>query len=125
VRLLLDTHVVLWWLAGDPQMSEDARVTVSAPDTDVMASAVSVWEIAVKRALGKLEAPPAVFAQLAEEGFRELPITWPHAILAGDLPPHHRDPFDRMLVAQAELEGLTVVTRDERIGRYGVPTLAA
>ena len=88
-------------------------------------SAASVWEIAIKRALGKLDIPKDFLAALGETGFDPLPVTWEHGLLAGSLPAHHQDPFDRMLVAQAQLEGLTVVTRDPSFGHYAVPVLAA
>ena len=89
----------------------------------VLVSAASVWEIAVKRALGKLAAPDDLLAEVRADGFTELPITADHAMRAGGLPPHHRDPFDRMLVAQAEIDSHTIVTGDQMIARYAVATL--
>ncbi len=86
-------------------------------------SAASIWEIAIKRAQGKLDAPANLLDTMEQRGFVELPVLSRHALLAGALPPHHGDPFDRMIVAQAQSEGLTVVTRDERIAAYGVPVL--
>ncbi len=86
-------------------------------------SSASVWEIAIKRSSGKLKAPDNLLGKIAEARFEELAMSFGHAILAGSLPPHHGDPFDRMIVAQAQSEGLTVVTRDERIAAYGVPVL--
>ena len=125
MSLLLDTHVLLWWLAADPALSSAASEAISDPDTEVRVSAVSGWEISIKRALGKLEAPGDLEAMLERHGFVPLVIDVRHAVLAGDLPRHHDDPFDRMLVAQARLEELTIVSRDERLGRYGVPIIQA
>ena len=125
VELLLDTHALLWWLADDPQLSADARTAIADPDSVVAVSAASAWEIAIKSAAGKLRAPAELEQQLQRERFVPLPIRLPHALRAGALPPHHADPFDRMLVAQAELEGLTLVTRDPALRSYGIETLAA
>ena len=93
------------------------------PDVSLFYSAASIWEIAIKRAQGKLNAPEDLLDTMEQRGFIELPVLSGHAIVAGALPPHHRDPFDRMIVAQAQSEGLTVVTRDERIAAYDVPVL--
>jgi PIN domain nuclease of toxin-antitoxin system len=125
VTLLLDTHALLWWLADDPQLTDGARAAIASPRSSVMVSAATAWEIAIKRALGKLSSPADLEAQIRENRFDPLPITVAHALAAGALPRHHQDPFDRMLVAQAMAEGLTIVTRDPRIELYGVPTLAA
>ena len=124
MRLLLDTHVLLWWLADDPALSKQAR-TLIANEPEVFASAASAWEIAVKRALGKLEAPEDLESALEASGIQRLPIDFEHATVAGGLPRHHDDPFDRMLVAQAQREGLTLLTSDVRISRYAVPVLSA
>lgn len=123
-RLLLDTQAVLLALADDPNLSPPARSAIADPANDVFVSAVSVWEIAIKRALGKLRAPVGIAALVEESGFQELVVTSFHAEQAGDLPMHHRDPFDRMLVAQAQSEGLSIVTSDRRIPLYGVRTLS-
>jgi PIN domain nuclease of toxin-antitoxin system len=125
VRLLLDTHALLWWLANDPSLSEPARDAIRAPDTEVSVSAASAWEIAIKKALGKLDAPDDLDAQLERHAFGCLPITVAHALGAGALPHHHYDPFDRMLIAQARAENLVLVTRDARMALYGIPTLPA
>lgn len=125
MRLLLDTHVLLWWLSNDPTLGEEADAAIRDGASFVAVSAASAWEISIKRAIGRLEALPDLEAQLERHRFSPLPVTVPHALRAGDLPPLHADPFDRMLVAQAELEELTIVTRDEHIPRYGVGTLAA
>ena len=125
MRLLLDTHALLWWLADDPALSEPALAAIRTPETEVAVSAASAWEIAIKKALGKLDAPDDLLAQLEHHRFGCLAITAAHALLAGALPPHHHDPFDRMLVAQARAENLVLVTRDSRLALYGVPTLPA
>jgi PIN domain nuclease of toxin-antitoxin system len=125
VRLLLDTHALLWWLSDDPSLSEVARAAIATPDADVAVSAASAWEISIKSGLGKLTAPDDLEAQLVRHQFTPLAISPAHALVAGSLPRHHDDPFDRMLIAQARLEGMTLVTRDARIGRYGVATVPA
>lgn len=124
-RLLLDTHAFLWWLADDPRLGEKARALIADPANEVFVSAASGWEAAIKAALGKLELPGPLDAAVEEEGFTHMPITFFHGEQAGSLPPHHRDPFDRMLVAQAQAEGLTVVTADPHIAVYGIRTLDA
>jgi PIN domain nuclease of toxin-antitoxin system len=124
VKLLLDTNVLIWWLADDPSLSQAAREAISGADR-VAVSAASAWEIAIKRALGKLEAPDDLETELDREGFERLSISVAHALRGGALPLHHTDPFDRLLVAQAELDGLTLVTRDERLAAYGVAVLPA
>jgi PIN domain nuclease of toxin-antitoxin system len=123
VRLLLDTHVVIWWLADAPTLSEETKALI-ADEPEVYVSAATVWEIAVKQAIGKLKEPADLPERVRESEFRELPITAVHAIAAGRLPLIHRDPFDRMLVAQARSENMTLVTHDETIQRYEVPVLA-
>jgi PIN domain nuclease of toxin-antitoxin system len=125
VRLLLDTHALIWF-TGDPDvLRPEARDAIVGADT-VVVSAASIWEISTKAALGKLTPPvDDIAGELAEWGFELLSITAQHAWAIGSLPPHHRDPFDRMLVTQAQLEGLTIVTRDSQIARYQVAVLAA
>ena len=124
-RLLLDTHVVLWALTEPAKLTQPARSALEDAQNEVLVSVVSAWEIAIKRALGKLEAPDDLEAAIRMQGFEPLLMTFHHAEQAGSLPPHHRDPFDRMLIAQAQAEGLVVVTRGPDIPRYGVRTLAA
>lgn len=123
MRLLLDTRVLLWWLADDPDLGEEARAGVSDSNSAVYVSAATVWEISLKRALGKLEAPSDLSRQIELNRFEPLSMTAAHAHAAGALPRHHDDPFDRMLVAQAMIEDMALLTRDSRMGLYGVGVL--
>ncbi|HKT01427.1 MAG TPA: type II toxin-antitoxin system VapC family toxin [Rugosimonospora sp.] len=123
MSLLLDTHVALWGLAGDRALTEEFLDRLRH-DPDIYLSPVTIWEITIKQALGKLAGPADLAERVGDMGFRALPITNSHAALAGRLPPHHRDPFDRMLVAQATIEGLTLATRDPEVRKYEVETLA-
>ena len=123
--LLLDAHAVLWWLADDPTLDAAARSAIRDPTNDVLVSAASIWEIEIKRALGKLIAPSGLVAAVQETGFDVLPITGPDAERAGMLPAYHRDPFDRMLVAQADRVGAIVVSRDAAFLAYGIDVLSA
>ena len=122
MTLLLDTHVALWAITADAALGEEFLDRLRH-DPDIYLSPVSLWEITIKQALGKLAGPADLAEQVRDMGFRELPVTHAHAIAAGRLPPHHRDPFDRMLVAQAGAEGLTLVSRDESIALYDVDIL--
>jgi PIN domain nuclease of toxin-antitoxin system len=122
--LLLDTHVVLWWLADDPELPDDIKERLDH-EPDVRVSAATIWEIAIKQALGKIAAPEDLPERIRDTGFRELPVGLAHAMAAGRLPLIHRNPFDRMLVAQARCEGLTLVTRDPHCLQYEVATLRA
>ena len=124
-RLLLDTHVFLWWLADHPRLGAQAKAAIADMANPVFISAASGWEIAIKRQLGKLSAPDNLDAAVEAAGFDHLPITFFHGEQAGLLPGHHRDPFDRMLVAQAQAEGLVIVTADPKIVLYGIRTLTA
>lgn len=123
MRLLLDTHAFLWWDSEDAKLPEILRSAIESATNTVYVSAVTVWEIAIKRASGKLVYGQGVGRAIREHGFEALPITVEHAEWAGSLPQLHRDPFDRLLVAQAQLEGLVLVTVDEQILRYQVPHL--
>jgi PIN domain nuclease of toxin-antitoxin system len=124
VRLLLDTHALLWWLA-DEGLTAGAREAIADPANLVAVSAASAWEISIKKALGKLTAPDDLEEQVRAGGLTPLPISIAHGLAAGQLPRHHEDPFDRMLIAQALAEQLTIVTRDERFADYGVALLPA
>jgi PIN domain nuclease of toxin-antitoxin system len=123
MKLLLDTHAFLWWDSNDTQLPTALHSAIASPSNEVFVSAVTVWEIAIKRALGKLIFGRALGKAMEGHGFRPMPITVEHAEWAGTLPQVHRDPFDRLLVAQAQLEGLVLVTVDEQILRYQVPHL--
>ena len=125
MQLLLDTHALLWWLSDDARLGPEARVRIGAADTAVFVSAATAWEIAIKRAAGKIEAAWDIRAEVEEEGFLELSIDLQHAVAAAELPKHHGDPFDRMLVAQARSEGMWIVTCDAAIQRYDVPWIDA
>jgi len=125
MRLLLDAHALLWWLADDPSLDRSARGLIADPTNEVIVSAVTVWEIAIKRAIGKLSAPDGLAAVLERSGFIEAPVTAADAERAGGLEAIHRDPFDRMLVAQAVRLRAVVVTRDSVFSRYGTETVLA
>lgn len=125
MRLLLDTNALLWWLFDLPQLGQAARREIAAPDAEVVVSAVSAIEIGIKRAIGKLQAPDDVEQRISSDGFAMLPITMRHGLSAGELPPRHKDPFDRLLVAQARCEGLVLVTADRKLDDYDVAVLPA
>ena len=121
MRFLLDTHLLLWTAEGSPRLSKHARSLISDPSSEIVFSTVSIWEMAIKNASGKADfsAHPAVVrSELINAGFVELTITSAHAIAVGKLPDFHKDPFDRMLVAQAEVEGFTLLTADRNLARY-------
>jgi PIN domain nuclease of toxin-antitoxin system len=123
VKVLLDTHVLLWWLDGGSKLSRRARNVIQNQETTVLVSAVSAWEIAIKSEGGKLEAGPLLAdfrGELEREGFAELPISSHHAIRAGLLKGPHRDPFDRMLIAQAHAENVPMISKDRLFDDYGV-----
>jgi PIN domain nuclease of toxin-antitoxin system len=122
VRLLLDTHVFLWWRADDRRLRATVRKAIAEAEI-VFVSAASAWEAAIKVALGRLHIPDTLEAGVIDSGFEKLPINFSHAEAAARLPPHHLDPFDRMLIAQAGAEGLTLVTHDRRLHPYDVEIL--
>jgi PIN domain nuclease of toxin-antitoxin system len=124
LRLLLDTHTLIWWAHNRP-IARDADLAIRAFENTVIVSAASIWEAEIKIQIGKLELEVDLSAGSTEHGFEPLAITFDHAAAAGRLPPHHGDPFDRMLVAQAQLEGLTIVTRDPVFDNYAVAVLRA
>jgi len=125
MNLLLDTHVLLWWLDDTPTLRRKAGNAISEGKNLVFISTVVIWEIRIKQALGKLEIPADFRAVLQDQPFSALNITAEHAHAIGDLPGYHRDPFDRMLVAQAAVENLTLVTRDTHLKKYGIKVLEA
>jgi len=124
VRLLLDSHAFFWWLADDPNLKTKARQAITDPTSVVHVSAATVWELSIKAALGKLDLDGAdLVEELEANDFVELPMTARHSLGAAALPRHHNDPFDRMLIAQARIEGLTIVTRDPAFRAYEVALL--
>jgi PIN domain nuclease of toxin-antitoxin system len=125
VNLLLDTYALLWWLDDNPTLSAEARAAIADGRNTAFVSAASIWEIRIKQGLGKLKLPNNFRKVLDGQPFENLPITTEHAHRVATLPAHHRDPFDRMLVAQAMTERLTIVTRDPEIPRYRVRNLRA
>ena len=120
MRLLVDTHAVLWWLGNDSRLPAAARSLIAEPENELLVSIASLWEIAIKRKLGKLEVRDDLPEVILREGFRWLPISPAHAWAVRDLDLHHRDPFDRVLVAQATLEGVPVISTDARLTAYGI-----
>jgi PIN domain nuclease of toxin-antitoxin system len=118
---LLDTHVLLWFLGEPDRLSETTRSLIENRGNRMLVSAATAWEIAIKRALGRLDCPANLEEILADQHFESLSISIAHALEVASLPLHHGDPFDRMLVAQAKLEGATIVTTDARLAEYGVP----
>lgn len=119
-RFLLDTHVLLWWLDGSPELGPHCKDLIADQRNQVYVSAATTWEISIKKAIGKLEAPDDIDSIVEDEGFSKLPISLYHGQLAGSLPMLHRDPFDRMLIAQAQAEGLILMTTDSNIGQYNL-----
>ncbi len=125
MRLLLDTHALVWWISDVSRLTENAHAAIADPHNDIFVSAITAWEITVKRAKGHLTAPDNLSSVIEEKGFEHRPLTFFHTGQAGLLPMHHRDPFDRLLIAQAQAEGLILMTRDRHIRRYGIRTLTA
>jgi PIN domain nuclease of toxin-antitoxin system len=127
MRVLLDSHTLLWWLTGDPRLSRRALEVIEQTANSISVSAASVWEIAIKAAKGKLRLPPGAEERIRDEmasaGFVELPVTWDHAFAVRSLNAQHLDPFDRLLIAQSRIEGLAIVTNDQLLRRYHVDCL--
>lgn len=127
MKLLLDTHTLLWWWINDAQLSPKAKRAITSETNEILVSAASAWEIAIKSRLGKLTIGPMALARFAElttaDGFHHLPMSWQHCVHAGGLPLDHRDPFDRMLAAQSALEGASLVTKDEAFAAFGTRVL--
>ena len=125
MNLLLDTCVLLWWLDNPTLLSEQALTAIKEPENKIIVSVVSAWEIAIKKALGKLESPANLKEMITDSEFELILIDYEHVWQVKDLPPHHKDPFDRLLVAQATVESLTLVTRDPKLKPYNIPILKA
>lgn len=123
--LLLDAHALLWWLNGESTLSAVARAAIAEPANDTLVSAATVWELAIKQGLGKLRIDADLLAEIDRAGFTGLPVTMEDGNLAGGLPPHHKDPFDRMLVAQALRLDALIVTRDRAFSAYDINLIAA
>jgi PIN domain nuclease of toxin-antitoxin system len=123
VILLIDAHTLLWWLADDPQLDAAARRSIADAANDVLVSSATVWEIEIKRVAGRLRAPVQLLDAIRETGMETLPITALDAVTAAGLPMHHGDPFDRMLVAQAQRLNALVVSRDHSLHAYKVDVL--
>jgi PIN domain nuclease of toxin-antitoxin system len=123
MNLLLDTHILLWWLDDHPALSGALKSQIASRKNLVFLSAAVVWEIRIKEAIGKLDIPPDFQTILDRQHFEKLPIKVEHAHALKDLAPHHRDPFDRMLIAQAVTEGLTIATHDPMFEKYSIPLL--
>lgn len=124
-RLLLDTHVLLWWLVDDPRLGGQVREHIADGRNEIYVSAASSWEIAIKRRTGKLVAPDDIDGIVEQERFLKLPISLYHGEAAGQLQDYHKDPFDRMLIAQAQAEGLTLVSADKKLSLYPVALMGA
>ena len=124
MRFLVDTHALLWALGEPSALSPMARDAIADPSNLIMASSASLWECAIKASIGKLELPEDFFESVPEAGYEVLPIGIPHLNAYRTLPMHHRDPFDRMLVAQARAEALTLISRDPEIAKYDIEILA-
>jgi PIN domain nuclease of toxin-antitoxin system len=124
-RVLLDTHVLLWWLNGDKALGCDAISLISDSDNEIFVSAATTWDISIKRKKGLLLAPENLDSVIEKAGFSKLPISIFHGEQAGILPLHHADPFDRMLIAQAQAEGLQLMTKDSQFPAYGISLINA
>ena len=125
MRLLLDTHILLWWLDDDPRLTATLRQAILDGSNEILVSSITVAEIEIKKAHGKLDVPRELLTLLDEAGFRTLPLSAAHAQRLRELPPHHADPFDRMLVAQAIVEGVPLATADVRLSAYEVELFAS
>lgn len=125
MKFLLDTHLLLWWLANSPLLPAQARQWIGDPNNTIFISAVSLWEIWLKSSIGKLRVPAGFARKLAAEPFEELPLRAEHTPAVATLEWHHRDPFDRMLIAQASTENLVLLTADKELAAYGQSVLVA
>lgn len=124
-RILIDTHVLLWWLAGSNSLGKEAYKLIEEPRNSIYVSAASFWEIAIKQQKGLLQVPDNLDSIILEEGFLPLPIKLSHGAVAGKLPLFHKDPFDRMLVAQANLENMKLMSKDGQLSQYDVRMISA
>lgn len=124
MRFLLDTHILLWWLGDDQRLSVEVREIIGNPENFIFVSAATVWEMSIKKSLGKLSVPSDLLEKLKENNFEVLNITAVHGLKVEDLPHHHKDPFDRMLIAQTLVEGLTLISGDTKFKLYDVPLLS-
>lgn len=120
MKFLLDTHTLIWWLTNDATLSEKARKVIANPDNLIFVSAASAWEIAIKKQIGKLNAPDDLEAQIEQKDFQQLPINISHAAYIEKLPLHHNDPFDRIIIAQAICEKMKIITRDKKFVAYQI-----
>jgi len=129
VNVLLDTHVLIWWIENSRRLGWRTKAMIQDNNTTIWISAVAIWEISIKAAIDRLDVQPGFVDELPQEmelsGFRPLPVTFEHAFGVRHLPLHHADPFDRMLVAQAQCERLTILTTDPKLRMYDIPTVDA
>ena len=125
MKYLLDTHVLIWWFVNDPTLSNEARQIIANGTNLIYVSSASAWEIVIKKALGKLKAPNNFEHELLRHKFASLPISISHALMVENLPNYHQDPFDRILVSQATVEKMSLITRDEKVKRYDITVVAA
>ncbi len=123
MRFLLDTHILLWWLGDVQKLSAQIRGVISSPENVIFVSTATVWEMSIKKSLGKLSVPNNLLEKLKDNNFTILNITAEHGLRVTDLPLHHKDPFDRMLIAQSLIESLTIITLDTKFPLYDVPLL--
>lgn len=123
MRLLVDSHILIWAAGGKASLPQRYKAALSAPDTEAYISAASVWEVGIKRLTGKFDVPEDLFERALMAGYQSLDVTWVHARAVETLPLTHKDPFDRLLIAQAQCEGLTLATVDAQIAKYDVPIL--
>ncbi len=125
MRFLLDTHILLWWLEDNPKLPWNIREIIQNPESLIFVSAATMWEMSIKKSLGKLDIPDDLLEMLKDNEFQVLGVTADHGLKVGDLPYHHKDPFDRILIAQALCERLMVISRDDKFKLYDVPLLLA
>jgi PIN domain nuclease of toxin-antitoxin system len=123
MNLLIDTHIILWWLDDSPRLKAEYRKILTDTDNLCYVSAATIWEISIKTKLGKLDIPDNYLDTLKDEGFQELPVKWSHSRYVNYLPLIHRDPFDRLLVAQAKVEDLTLLSTDTYIRQYDIKVI--